>query len=133
MNTDTSHTRQPSGEQSLPANTIFELLVTQRRRYVLYYLSQAVGTVTLTELATEIERCEHPNEVPHGYRLDSLGVSEQLERICTDLHHTHLPKLVAANVVRYDVETETIEPLEAMASLESYLDLALCDDLATSS
>ncbi len=118
MKTDTTDVEHRSGDVSIPPNTIFDLLLDQRRRYALYYLSRRVGAVSIEELAEAIALREGTQ------RPDSL------ERISTGLHHNHLPKLVDANVVTYDPATERVERLSAAATLDPYLELAAIDELS---
>lgn len=117
MKTDTSDVKTPGNTKTLPATTVFELLLDQRRRYALHYLSQRVGAVTIVELAEQIALWE------------GNPTSDRVERICTGLLHRHLPKLVDTHVVRYDPNAETVELRPMAANLESYLELAMLDDL----
>ncbi|WP_263017708.1 DUF7344 domain-containing protein [Natronobiforma cellulositropha] len=117
MKTDTSDVEISGTEAVLPANTVFELLLDQRRRYALYYLSRKVGAVPLDELAEQLALWE---ETP---------TFDRVERISTGLHHNHLPKLVDTGVARYDPIRETIELLEPARSLEPYLELAVGPEL----
>ncbi|MCU4742959.1 hypothetical protein OB955_18490 [Halobacteria archaeon AArc-m2/3/4] len=117
MKTDTSDVKIPSNKRTLSANTVFELLQAQRRRYALHYLSQKVGAVPITELAEQIALWEGD------------PTYDRVERICTGLHHRHLPKLVDTQIVRYDPTAETVELQPLPANLESHLELAVLDDL----
>lgn len=101
----------------LTATDIFPLLADDRRRSVLHYLSQHVGAVSLGELAERLAVQEGNSTYDH------------YERILTDLHHSQLPKLVGGDLVRYDVEAETIRGQDTIESVRPYLDLALADDL----
>lgn len=101
----------------LPATAIFSLLADDRRRGVLHYLTQHVGAVSLGELAEQL--AVHENDPTY----------DNYERVLTDLHHSHLPKLVDADLVHYDVDAETIRPGDAIESVRPYLELALEDDL----
>lgn len=95
---------------------ILALLANTRRRYALYALSHQIGAMSLGELAEQIAI----------YEGDSAY--DQYERIVTSLHHTHLPKLVEAGIVRYDAEQETVR-VETVAPVKPYLELAIGDDL----
>ena len=98
-------------ESDLSHNTLFDVLADSRRRYALYYLSRKVGAVALTDLTEQIAMWE-----------EAL-TRDRCERILTGLHHIHLPKLVDAGLVRYDVERETIELLATADQMNPYLDL----------
>lgn len=101
----------------LSATDVFPLLADDRRRNALHYLSQHVGTVPLGELAEQLAIWEDDPTYDH------------YERILTSLHHSHLPKLVDGRLVRYDSDQETVHGLDALDSVQPYLDLALADDL----
>ncbi|WP_227377952.1 DUF7344 domain-containing protein [Haladaptatus halobius] len=105
---------------TLPPTAVFELLAHDRRRYILQYLSQKVGAVSLSELTEQIAIWE------------DKPTYDQYERILTGLHHQQLPKLGDAGIIRYDVDAETITLLETVDQLTPYLQLAMPDDLAMS-
>ena len=114
MTTETTNQNPSGSKDPLPASTVFELLLDQRRRYFLYALSRTDGAKPLEELIEELEY--------------QVADPDRYERIRADLHHNHLPKLVDAAVVSYDREAGTVEPLPAMSHLENYLELAKRDD-----
>jgi hypothetical protein len=105
---------------TLPPTTIFELLVHNRRRYILHYLSQKVGAVSLSELTEQIAIWEDQPTYDH------------YERILTGLHHHHLPKLADAKVIQYDSDAETVTCLERADQLVPYLQLSMPEDLSMS-
>lgn len=111
--TESPHSRQTD---DLAASDIFPLLASDRRRNVLHYLTQQVGSVSLGELAEQIAIWEDD------------PTFDQYGRILTSLHHTHLPSLVDGGLVRYDSDEETVAGRDAMQSVRPYLDLALHDD-----
>ncbi|MFB9806682.1 hypothetical protein ACFFQF_19280 [Haladaptatus pallidirubidus] len=76
-----------------------------------------MGAISLGDLAEQIAIWE------------DTPTYEQYERILTGLHHTHLPKLVAAGVVCYDVEAESIELLEIADQMLPHLQLVAPTDL----
>ena len=110
-----------SQTDELSATDIFPLLADDRRRNILHYLAQRVGSVSLGELAEQLA-------VQEG---DSTY--DFYERALTDLHHSQLPRLVDGGLVHYDVEAETIHRQDAIESVRPYLDLALADDLQNDS
>lgn len=117
MKTTTPDTPVNSTETSaLAPTTIFSLLANDRRRYVLRYLSQKVGAASLDDLAEQVALRE------------GEPTADRYERILTDLHHTHLPKLVDGSVVRYDVERETVELRDAADELMPYLECVATAD-----
>ncbi|MXV61392.1 hypothetical protein GS429_04795 [Natronorubrum sp. JWXQ-INN-674] len=117
MKTDTANVETPNADASLSSNTVFELLLEERRRYALYYLSRKVGAVSLEEI---VERIAHTEGEP---------TRERLEEIALEFHHNHLRKLVDAAVLQYDSETGTLERRSAARVLDPYLELAYVDDL----
>ncbi|SEW13018.1 DUF7344 domain-containing protein [Halobacterium jilantaiense] len=74
------------------------LLRDDRRRLVLDVFAERPSTVTLSEVATEIDAREG------GYDADSDAV----ERVEVSLHHTHLPKMDELGVLSYRPETHHI-------------------------
>ena len=88
-------------------DTAMKLLAHRHRRSVLQYLEDGDGSATLTELAVEVaarEAATEPNVISdHG---DVSPRERRTARIT--LHHTHIPKLAAADVIDYDSKTETV-------------------------
>lgn len=113
MKTDTADGDALGTADEPSVSTIFDVLSARYRRYVLYYLGQQVGAVTVPELAGQLARWEDATEP--GW----------VERIATGLHHSHLPKLAAADAVRYDPESETVRRASAADAFDPYLDLAM--------
>lgn len=115
MTTETTHAKSASTDIDLPEDVVFELLLEDRRRYALYYLSRKVGAVRLDEL---VERLAH--------REGTLR-PDRLAEISLEFHHNHLRKLVDADVVRYDDDAGTVERTAAAGMLDPYLELAFGD------
>jgi len=99
-------------DSDVPTTTIFNLLANHRRQLTLQYLTSTVGAVPLRDVADQIALWEGEH------------TKERCERICTSLVHVHLPKLVDAEIVRYDPNRETIELRETADQLAPFLDLA---------
>lgn len=110
-----SRNGRPADE--LLARDILPLLADERRRRVLHYLSQRVGTVSLGELAEQLALW------------DDNPTYDHYERILTGLHHRDLPMLIDGGLVHYDAEREAVNGLAAIDAVRPYLDLALDDDL----
>ncbi len=117
MKTDTSDADFTGRDVEMSTDTIFELLLDVRRRYTLYYLPVANGTVTVDRLADRVRQLEG-DPSPNEY-----------DRVRADLHHRHLPALAAAGIVRYDPVTGTVDRLPMADRLEPYLDLSRTADL----
>lgn len=112
MTTDTTDVDVRTDTTSLSTNIVFELLLDEQRRDVLYYLSQKVGAVSIDELTAQLT---HGSDNP---------TRDRLEEITTEFYHAHLPKLIDAAVVRYDPDAGTVERRAAAAALDPYLELA---------
>lgn len=89
-----------------------DLLSNQRRRYVLYYLREQGGTVSVEELAEQIVAWESDESADES-------------QIMADLHHSQLPHLDDAGAVTFDPETGYVSlSAEADAPISEYLELA---------
>lgn len=79
--------------------TMFSLLSSRRRRYLLYSLVDMEGSVVeRSQLVAWLAAAEH-----------GLDADDSLEtQIETDLHHNQLPRLEAAGIVDYDPRQGTI-------------------------
>lgn len=93
-------------------DTIFEVLVAERRRNALYVLYRHVGPVTLADLADEVASLE----------------GEAVERVATSLHHVHLPKLVEVGIVEYDTEEALVRLTDHSDRFREYLTTAAADE-----
>lgn len=103
-----------SGE-TLPLDTMFSLLAHPGRRYVLTYLIQAEGFVSMSELVSYVvERSEH-TMTDRAFR----------HRVSTALTHTHLPKLHEEGFVDYNIERQIIQETEKTRLVAPYLKVAL--------
>lgn len=82
-----------------PESKIFALLAKRRRRRLLRALEAADPPLRASELAELIAE-----------RADADATQDDRRQIYISIHHNHLPRLEAADVVAYDEETETVEP-----------------------
>lgn len=99
-----------STDPRIAVEQIHRLLASARRRYVLSHLSSSPGEdVPLDDVVTAVVEREHPDPGPLSHR----------DRVETDLHHVHLPKLADSGVVSHDPEAGTVryEPSEAVETL----------------
>lgn len=72
---------------------LFELFSRERRRYALYALDEAEGSVDIDDLAEQVRRWE----------TDGEGLpAETDENVVLSLEHTHLPKAARAEYIEYD-------------------------------
>ncbi|WP_380676862.1 DUF7344 domain-containing protein [Salinigranum sp. GCM10025319] len=80
---------------------LFQILSNSRRRYIIYYLSEAGTELSLKELATKIAAAE--SDIP-----ESRVSTEERQRVYISLYQTHLPKLEEARIASYDDEARTV-------------------------
>ncbi len=100
--------------EQFSADATFEILSHPGRRYVLTYLLQSTGTVSLSTLV-DYAVSQRDESVDDYFR----------DNIATELTHAILPKLDEAGFVSYDREQQAVESTELTATLEPYLRLAL--------
>ncbi|WP_121821506.1 DUF7344 domain-containing protein [Halostella salina] len=100
--------------EPLSPDTVFELLASRRRRFVLYALADTDGEVPFDALVAQVVEWETAGLTPpRGHE----------DRVATALHHVHLPRLAAEGVVSYDESDDTVRYLGS-AELERLLDAA---------
>jgi hypothetical protein len=108
-------TNEPAGGRGShirSLDTIFEALVAKRRRNALYVLYRHAGPISLADLADEVASLE----------------GDPTERVATSLHHTHLPKLVEAEVAHYDAEENLVRLTDHSERFREYLTTAAADE-----
>ena len=88
-----------------PANSVFEILSHRRRRDALECLREYETPLPLADLADEVAVRERDAPLPE---IPATAV----KRIYLSLYHTHVPKLAAAECVRYSQERDTVTLLE---------------------
>jgi DNA-binding transcriptional ArsR family regulator len=94
---------------------LFEALSEPGRRYVLTYLLQSEGSVACSELVDYVVE-----------RTDTAMTDEEFRRrVVTELTHSHLPKLEAAGLVKYNMERQLVDPTDLTPVAGPYLQLAL--------
>lgn len=117
---------EPSDEPAeVSREDIFDLLSNQRRRHTMHYLRQEGRAVELRELSTQVSAWEtgtEPEAITH----------DQRKRVYTALRQSHLPKMDDAGVVDYDASRGVIEPTDAMADVEVYLDVVPANEIPRS-
>lgn len=82
-------------------DTVFDLFSKERRRYVLYYLDQQGGSVSVEEVIEQVADWETENshkDIP----------DEKFDRIELSLRHTHLPKTAEVDFIEYLPDEGTI-------------------------
>lgn len=109
-----------SAPSELSLDDIYHLLQTKRRRDVLRYLRDAEGRVQLRELAEQVAAWENDTTVREVS-------SNERKSVYSALHQTHLPKLQAAGVLRYDPERSLVTTTDDA----SEMDIKLASDPQT--
>lgn len=99
-------------------DTVFDLLGNHRRRQVLAVLKRGNRRLTVNDLAKEIAVRESGaliTEIP----------GEDVRNIYLSLHHTHVPKLAAFDLVVHDRKRNIVEPTDRFDSLAPHLSIAI--------
>jgi DNA-binding transcriptional ArsR family regulator len=80
---------------------LFQILSNSRRRYIIYYLAEVGGEMSLKQLATKIAAAESDTT-------ESEVAPEERQRVYISLYQTHLPKLEETGVAVYDEDERTV-------------------------
>jgi hypothetical protein len=100
--------------EAVSQDDAFDILSNARRRYVLYYLRQVDGQVTLSELAENLAAWE--NDTPP----EEL-TKQQRKRVYVSLYQTHIQKLADAGVVEYDEDSGTVSLASGASQLGKHI------------
>lgn len=96
----------PTSNSGKEADELFDVLSSDRRRYVIQVLEETSGSIDLHTLARQVAAREisaPPGEVP----------DDRTETVATSLYHLHLPKLSDIEVIEYDAEANCVRgPLD---------------------
>ncbi|WP_435181801.1 DUF7344 domain-containing protein [Halorussus sp. AFM4] len=77
------------------------VLADRRRRYVLSRLEASGAPMAVADLADDVVRRETDRS--------PTAMQDERERIYVSLYHNHLPKLAAAELVRFDADRKLVE------------------------
>lgn len=109
------HLPNPDSTEQLSVDAIFSMLSHPGRRYVMTYLLQSDGFVSMSELVSYVvERTEH-TMTDRAFR----------HRVSTTLTHTHLPKLHEENFIDYNIERQIVQETAKTELVAPYLKVAL--------
>jgi hypothetical protein len=97
---------------SIPESDVFHILGNDRRRELIANIANRPDGVVVSDLAEEIARLEGDGADPTRDRYKSVYVS---------LQQTLLPKLDEEGVVRYDPETNRVEPGPRLGEVTVYV------------
>lgn len=87
----------------LPLDEVFGILKNRRRRYVLKYVAEADGQVSIGETAEQIAAWENDKPV------EQITSSER-KRVYVGLYQSHLPKMDGIGAVSFNKPRGIIEP-----------------------
>lgn len=111
---------------SLSRDTIFDVLSSRRRRFVLEYLRSESEPGNLTEIATAMAASE-ADTTPEQLE------SHERKRAYVSLYQTHIPRLADEGVVTYDPDTGRVALSSSTDEVLQYLDVARESDLDSAS
>lgn len=111
----------------LSREAAFDVLSSQRRRYVLHHLlgDEAGGESELRDLTTRVAAWENDTD-------PERVTSKQRMRVYTALRQSHLPKMDREGVVEFDPVSGEVELTEEAEELAVYLDAVPRDGMAWS-
>ena len=112
----TTNPRYETASQSTEtsATDYYRLRSNRQRHVTIAVLRERSSDVSIDALARQVS--------------ERLPAEKTVERVKVRLHHVDVPMLADAGVVAYDRETREVEPTDALAQLEPYLDLARSAD-----
>ena len=106
--------RDLSPEARETKNTLFGVLSSHRRRYVLYACNQADGETTLSDVAEQVAAWEYDKPITEI-------TSTERKRVYTSIQQHHLSKLEDADLI--SVDGDRIRCTEKAQSLDVYLEV----------
>lgn len=106
--------RAPFPDSEVAKDTLFELLSSPRRRFILYYLHEVSGETTLQDLADEVGAWEYDKAVEDLTRQES-------KRVYVSLYQTHIPKLANSGIIEYDSDSGDIKLTDNVNEFGPYL------------
>lgn len=115
---DMTGDRHPDNDRfpDLSSDDVFDVLVDQRRRTVLFHLRQH-GAATVDELVDVLVEVGGPE-------------TDDRVQVLTSLVHVHVPKLSQAGLVSYDTSEQIVESVAAHDDIGDWLDLAVRREIA---
>jgi len=95
-------------------NTLFSVLSSHRRRYVLYACNQAAGETTLSDVAEQVAAWEYDKPITEI-------TSTERKRVYTSIQQHHLSKLEAAGLIT--VDGDRLASTQKAQNLDVYLEV----------
>lgn len=96
-------------------DTLFQILHDPGHRYVLTYVLQSEGFVTISELVDYVVTRTNSSMTDSKYR----------HRVTEELTRKHLPELHREGLIRYNMERQIISPTEMTPLVSPYIKVAL--------
>jgi DNA-binding transcriptional ArsR family regulator len=103
--------------ETLSIDELFAMLSHPGRRYVLSYLLQEDDSIPTQELVEHVLSKTNPPS--------DLTEPQFRGQVAARLHHTHLPRLDAVDLIAYDPDKQVAARTPYTQSVEPLLDLAL--------
>lgn len=103
----------PTKNHELSENEIFDVLSSDRRRFVLSYLLENEGTAKLNDLARELGAHEYETSP------DEL-TDTQRRRLYVSLYQTHIPKMENYHIVEHDADSGVVSATELAREVDQY-------------
>lgn len=114
---------QPTAEESLEREAIFEVLSNARRRCIVHYLKQHEGRrVELRELVDYVAAWEDDTTIR---KLDS----DKRKSVYAAIRQTHLPKLQDAGIIEYEHMRGEVELTDHIQEVQLYLEYVPNNDI----
>lgn len=112
---DSAVVRPDLAIESVPEDTVFDILSNGRNRCILRCLRARDGPMALADLADEVAALENGTS--------PVGTSEEdAKDVYVSLYHAEIPRLADAEIVEYDRTQETVTLTENAAELYPFLD-----------
>lgn len=102
-------------EPELSLDLVFKILKNQRRRYILKFLSDREGPVSLSDLS-EFIAAEENDKMPAELS------SQERKRAYVGLYQCHLPMMDDAGIIDFNKDRGRIELKEQASLFDAYLD-----------
>lgn len=99
---------------AVPLDALFDALSHSYRRSMLALL-QASSAVHVEDVVAHVAAAVRPR--------DGESPEDVRARVATAIHHVHLPKLAATDLVAYDRESGTVAATNATAAAEPFLEI----------
>ena len=118
---DSGSTREDTSEPderppvSIPLDQVFAILKNQRRRYVLQFLYEADGKVSLSDVAEQIAAWENSKDIKQI-------TSSERKRVYVGLYQCHLPKMDDAGAIEFDKNRGTVDRGPMVDTYHTYLE-----------